>query len=206
MSQIKLLHSGGNGVSIVAPDSNPASDRTLKLPSDGDGTILTTNSSVGKILQVVQTVKTDTFSSTTSSSWTDITGVTVNITPSSASNKILITYQGACSSSDDSYLWLRIARVIGGTTVTDLALGDSRGSSISCTVNGLEAVEEHPTASCNHTSFEFLDSPNTTSQVTYKMQFYKAMGSHFFLGGTYGSQDANKGSVPTFLTVKEVGA
>ena len=48
MSQIKLLHSGGNGVIISAPDSNPASDRTLKLPSDGDGTILTSNSSVGK--------------------------------------------------------------------------------------------------------------------------------------------------------------
>ena len=34
--QIKLLHSGGNGVIVAAPDSNPASDRTLKLPSDGD--------------------------------------------------------------------------------------------------------------------------------------------------------------------------
>ena len=29
MSQIKLLHSGGNGVILAAPSSNPASDRTL---------------------------------------------------------------------------------------------------------------------------------------------------------------------------------
>ena len=43
MSQIKLKHSRGNSVIIAAPDSNPASDRTLKLPSDGDGTIVTTN-------------------------------------------------------------------------------------------------------------------------------------------------------------------
>ena len=42
MSQIKLLHSGGNGVILSAPDSNPASDRTLKLPGDADGTIATT--------------------------------------------------------------------------------------------------------------------------------------------------------------------
>ena len=55
MSQIKLLHSGGNGVILSATDSNPASDRTLKLPCDADGTILTTNSSTGKILQVVNT-------------------------------------------------------------------------------------------------------------------------------------------------------
>jgi len=199
MSSIKLTADSGGGTFEIKAPSSSGNTRVLTLPDTGNLTLQP------GILQVVQTMKLDTFSSTTSSSWTDITGVTVNITPSSTSSKILVTYQGACSSSDDSYLWLRIARVIGATTVTDLALGTSRGSAISCTVNGLEAVEEHPTASCNHTSFEFLDSPNTTSQITYKMQFYKAMGSHFFIGGTYQSQDANKGSVPTFLTVKEVG-
>tara|TARA_R100000234_G_scaffold52900_2_gene31795 strand:+ start:1513 stop:2151 length:639 start_codon:yes stop_codon:yes gene_type:complete len=36
MSQIKLLHSGGNGVIVAAPASNPASDITFKLPqADG---------------------------------------------------------------------------------------------------------------------------------------------------------------------------
>ena len=45
MSNIKLVHSGGNSVSITAPDSNPASNRTLKLPSSADGTITTYNSS-----------------------------------------------------------------------------------------------------------------------------------------------------------------
>ena len=161
----------------------------------------------GKFLQVVQTMKTDTFSSTTSSSWTDITGVTVNITPSSASNKILVSFHGACGSSDDSYSWLRIARVIGGTTVTNLALGASRGSEISCTLDGVQGVNDgFETATSRHSSFEFLDSPNTTNQITYKMQFYKAMGTNFIIGGTYQTQDANKGSMPTFLTVKEVAA
>ena len=41
MSNIKLVHSGGNSVSITAPDSNPASNRTLKLPGNADGTVLT---------------------------------------------------------------------------------------------------------------------------------------------------------------------
>ena len=46
MSSIKLKHSGGNGVSITAPDTNPSSDRTLKLPStDVDGVITTKDSS-----------------------------------------------------------------------------------------------------------------------------------------------------------------
>jgi len=55
MSQIKLKHSGGNGVIIAAPSSNPASDRTLLLPSDGDGTILTTNSAVGSWIKLSTT-------------------------------------------------------------------------------------------------------------------------------------------------------
>ena len=45
MSQIKLKHSGGNGVIIAAPSSNPASDRTLTLPGDADGTIVSKDSS-----------------------------------------------------------------------------------------------------------------------------------------------------------------
>ena len=45
MSSIKIVHSGGNSVSITAPDNNQASNRTLKLPSSADGTITTYNSS-----------------------------------------------------------------------------------------------------------------------------------------------------------------
>ena len=42
MSAIKLKHSSGGAVSIAAPESNPASDRTLYVPSNANGTILTT--------------------------------------------------------------------------------------------------------------------------------------------------------------------
>ena len=44
--KIKLVHSGGNSVSIAAPASNPASDRTLTLPGGADGEILTDQSSL----------------------------------------------------------------------------------------------------------------------------------------------------------------
>ena len=52
MSSIQLKHSGGNGVSIAAPSSNPASNRTLTVPSNADGTILTSTS--GSSLQVLE--------------------------------------------------------------------------------------------------------------------------------------------------------
>ena len=50
MSSIKLKHSGGNSVSISAPSSNPASDKTITLPNDESGQIITTNRS-GTTLQ-----------------------------------------------------------------------------------------------------------------------------------------------------------
>ena len=59
MSNLNFLHSGGNKVIISAPDSNPASDRTLKLPSNADGTIITSTSpdadrfKAGEIVQVL---------------------------------------------------------------------------------------------------------------------------------------------------------
>ena len=58
MSKIKLPHASGNSVSIAAPQSNPASDRTLYLPSNADGTIVTSTSpdadrfKAGEVVQV----------------------------------------------------------------------------------------------------------------------------------------------------------
>ncbi len=45
MASIKLKHSGGNGTIIAAPTSNPSSDKTLTLPSDVDGTVVSKDSS-----------------------------------------------------------------------------------------------------------------------------------------------------------------
>ena len=168
MSQIKLLHSGGNGVSIVAPDSNPASDRTLKLPSDGDGTILTTNSSVGKILQVVQDTKTDTFT-TTSASDVEVTGLSVSITPSSSSNKVLLSvHLGLVGGDQNAYAGFTLYREIGGSS-TDLLIGDAGGGS---RPSRTFAANTNASGTYNATAagFQLLDSPNTTSAITYKIK------------------------------------
>ena len=42
MSNIKLVHSGGNSVSLTTPDSNPAANRTVKFP-DANGILALTN-------------------------------------------------------------------------------------------------------------------------------------------------------------------
>ena len=80
-----------------------ANDTPARLGVGTDGQVLTADSttatglkwgtatSSAKFAQIVQTVKTDTFT-TTSTSFTDITGLSVNITPTSASSKIYVSF------------------------------------------------------------------------------------------------------------------
>ena len=105
MSNIKLVHSGGNSVSIAAPDSNPGSNRTLKVPSDADGTIITTGSpappATGSVIQVVNMTLADgnEKSSTTEATWlinqqANGTQHKLAITPQYSNSKLLIQVTG----------------------------------------------------------------------------------------------------------------
>ncbi len=174
MSQIKLLHSGGNGVILAAPSSNPAADRTLTLPGDADGTIATT-ANAGKILQVVQTVKKDRFTAQSQTS-VDITGLSVSITPSSASNKILV-HSSVYVNGNAIYYAMRLARDSDNT----IFIGDVNGSNTSqtrATFGGYMAS----TMDTQTIVTSYLDSPNTTSATTYKMQVYSPYSSSYVVG------------------------
>ena len=171
MSSIKLKHSGGNSVIIAAPASNPASDRTLTLPSNADGTVLTTtNPKAGNILQVVSTTKVDGFTST-NSSFVDITGFSVDITPSSTSSKILIMVSMSIGGEDTSYPAFKALR---GSTALALGTYSTGGSQTPCSF-GWQSDSDHKTTTA---SFQYLDSPSTTSSTTYKVQVASTDGSH----------------------------
>ena len=77
---IKLVGSSSGSVSLQAPASTTGgANRVLTLP-DVDGTVATTTTA-GKILQVVQSTKTNT-QSIQSQTFTDVTGLSATITPS----------------------------------------------------------------------------------------------------------------------------
>jgi len=125
----------------------------------------------GSILQVLQTVKTDTFSTTSlASSPADVTGMSVSITPSSSSNKILVMVNGMAGYGSYKAMF-RLVR-----DSTPISIGDANGnrprmstSSSGYVANtGLEQYHEAPFSIC------YLDSPATTSSTTYKLQ----MGSY----------------------------
>ena len=159
MSKV-VIQGNANGTgnfTIAAPNSN--TDRTFNLP-DAAGTVDRLERS-GNVLQVVSTTKTDTFSSS-SSSWTDITGLSVSITPSSTSSKVLVMYSIVTSVNTSQFPILRLVR---GSTA--IASGDSYASSqLGTTVAwGGGQVNTITTQST-----QYLDSPSTTSATTYKVQ------------------------------------
>ena len=100
MSQIKLKHSGGNSVIIAAPNSNPSSDVTLKLPNqdgsaneflktDGSGNLsFGAAGGGGKVRQFKHQNFSSTYS-TTSSSYQHVSGLDLAFTPT-ASDSILV--------------------------------------------------------------------------------------------------------------------
>lgn len=141
---------------------NDAGDNNL-ITSDGSGSVTlgTAFPAVGKIGQVVSTTKTDTFSMT-STTFTDITGLSLSITPSSTSSKILvlstINYNGL--GGERCYF-----RLVGGTN--NLSIGDAAGSRPRVTTGG---VQTQSTYSSNESSIMHLDSPSTTSAITFKIQ------------------------------------
>ena len=155
----------------------------------------------GKILQVKATTKTDTFT-TTSGTFTDVTGLSVDITPSSTSSKILVTVNvtgsGRGGSARSPVRLLRDSTPIGNAT--DVG---NRKASFGVLYSG---SDDSGIATAN---IQFLDSPNTTSSVTYKVQIVNGNnnGSTIVVNRTYNDTDSATGQrYSSSITAEEVAA
>ena len=200
MSSIKLKHSGGNSVIIAAPSSNPASDRTLTLPGDADGTILTSNTAVGKILQVKSVTKTDAFTNN-SQSFVDITGLSVDMALSGSSNKILISFDVTLGGQ----WWIAgpaALRLVQDST--GIALGTSGNlASVTAFANYYSDGGTNSPHNIGSSSSQILFSPSDTNNHTYKLQGRIQGSGIFAVNRTAGSTDY--GAIST-LTLMEVVA
>jgi len=162
MSSIKLTADSGGGTFEVKAPSSSGNTRVLTLPDTGNATILTTDTSVGKILQVVQTVKTDVVSRGGSSgqdALAAISGFSVNITPSATSSKILVVVNIKQGGSGNAWARYQLQR-----DSTAIYLGDTASGKTPCSNFSYESQ-----FSLANVSEYFLDSPNTTSQITYQV-------------------------------------
>jgi hypothetical protein len=143
-------------LSVDAVDKQSGSTLTL----GGAGTTVqphasATLSGFGKVLQVVQAVKTDTFS-TASATMVEVTGFSASITPSSASNKILVLANVAFGSSNIGFYQLRR----GGSEIAPAITASGYESSWSCLPN-IDVTLVQPII--------YLDSPLSVSSLTYSI-------------------------------------
>ena len=133
----------------------------------GTGAILHNGTSInsGNIIQTVQTVKTDT-ANTNSGTFADISGLSVSITPTSATSKILYTGRLYIASSGSEAVF-RLRR--GSSDIMTGTLDDTGDGSF-CHGGG---------SRYGHHGWEFLDSPNTTNATTYGIQWRVHSGTTY---------------------------
>ena len=220
--KITLVHSGGNAVSIAVPTSNPSSSEVeFKLPgsdgsanqvlkTDGSGNLSFGADQAGKILQVKNAIKTDT-ASVTSNTFTDISGLSISITPSSSSNKILFRGYVSIGTEGNTNVAIKIFRdstEIGKSTANSTAANNSTATAAGLNVS---SVTSSVKSQIKQLQFEVLDSPNTTSAVTYKVQFaeislYQYASVTVYVNRTYFTPSASLHGVISSVTAMEVAA
>ena len=176
MSKIKLnAPTGGGSVSLEAPSSTASNANVeFKLPNadgssgqvlktDGSGNLSFGADSGGKILKMESTTKADGFTST-STSYVDVTGLTVSIQPTAASSKIYIVFSIHAGGQNGAYTAYRLVR---GSTAIAIHAG-STGNQTSCTV----AHQFDSGSITTALSSNFRDTPsyNLGDTLTYKIQ------------------------------------
>ena len=163
------------------------------IPRDG-----LPSGSAGGIIQVKNTTKTDPWAHPGGyTAYAQVTGLNVTITPTRADSKILIfaNLHGVGDSSTQAYF--RFMR-----DSTAICVATDVGSRVPATLGSMYEDQTNDTNSCSQ---HFLDSPSTTSAVTYKIQARTQGSGSIYLNRSAGDQNnSTSGRFTSTLTVMEV--
>jgi hypothetical protein len=169
------------------------------MPSEIKGSSNFDSDSAGKVLQVVQAVKTN-VSSSSATSYTDIGDLVVSITPSSTSSKIMISTDITVGTNTNTYASARFTRNGAAIGVGDVDGSRGQGSFSL-------AGDSHEYTKADNRSMTYLDSPTSTSALTYKVQC-KMNSGQFVMINVPGENvnDSNTAVCISTITVMEIGA
>jgi hypothetical protein len=178
-----------------------AADTPARLAVGTDGQVLTADSTTstglkwaavaaggGKVLQVVQDTHTA-LTSSTSSTYAD-TGLTVSITPSASTSKILVVanVNGVTKDVGNSGNAVKLEIARDGSRIYD---GGERNAFTGSAIYN-----------CINSTMVYLDSPATTSAVTYKVRFATLINGQYCAINDYGNNNTTVSSI----VVLEIGA
>jgi len=150
-----------------------------------------------RILTVNSVTKTDTFS-TTSATLVDVTGLSLTITPQSATSKFILFASVNFGNNGPD----RTSFAFSGGNSSG-SLGATAGSRVSVTSEGSTASG----SAIGNASMLYLDSPATASAVTYKVQMRSYGGGTQYVNRSYTDTDnSNFSRASSTLTILEVSA
>ena len=197
------------GISFPSANTIKFSTNGVERMSITDSGVTGTGIGAGKIIQVVQTTKTDSFSYGTLTTEFDITGMSVTITPSASSSKILVTASINYGGSANTYAGIILKDNSTGsfdyTFRADTFTANNGAAAPRFTVT----ADVINTYKVNNTQIEFLHIPNggsgTTNAITYKLMGYMTYGN-FILNRPYTLDNNIRTTGTSIITVREIGA
>ena len=189
------LPSPTEGMVVYLKDTDALQKRTASAWVD-------VNTDSGKISQVVSATKTDTFSASTTS-YTNITGLSASITPASTSSKILVMTDIKVSVRDDNGQGVFV-RLSGGNSTN--YVGAASGSKVQAASGWSDRQGDFAfSRSAVPISLVYLDSPSTTGSVTYNAQIRSADGSIAYVNRSFLDVNSTRGiRTASSITVMEV--
>jgi hypothetical protein len=201
---LTILNIAAGVCTVTAGTATVSTTGTLALVANAGGTLYFTSAGVSVFLadgvkgigQIVSATKTDTFTmaSTTAA---DVTGLTVSITPTLATSKVLVIVNMVGSATPGSVAMFGFLL----RDATNIARADAAGNRTR-TSGFLQSTDAQSTAMM---SISFLDSPATTSATTYKMQIAGNGASTVAVNRTVTDSDATAfGRTVSTITAMEV--
>ena len=193
-------------VPLTSSDITDGIISTAKIADDAISAAKLAAGVGGKVLQVVQTnYTTPTSMSFSAGTVTDITGVTVNITPSSTSSKILVMCRVMveCASVEIDNSMIGLKR--GSTEVGGVSQTGSRNYGI--TVFNINYYAQENSRTPETSSFQYMDSPSSTSEQTYKATFRHEGSGTLYINRTITDDSASNSERGTSnITVMEIAS
>tara|TARA_Y100000815_G_scaffold67686_1_gene56917 strand:+ start:88 stop:696 length:609 start_codon:yes stop_codon:yes gene_type:complete len=193
----QLEKTGGALTALTLPVANATANQYIK--NDGAGALSwATLPGGGKVLQALQPAAvTSNTLSTTSTAFVDIAGLTVAITPSAVTSKILVLFNVMMGTTGGWHGHVRIVR-----DSTAIGVGDLYGSRKQST----SEASGGPISMGKPVPGIFLDSPSTTSATTYKLQWAtESAGTIYLNRASTNTDNLNFGTFISTITVMEIG-
>ena len=195
-----------NGASLIVPGAanlTTAAGDIAVLRGESSGVVRVVSyvrasggSITQRVLQIKTVEKTDTFTSATADAWTDITGLTISITPTRSTTKILA--------------FAHLQLVNGGTSRTAVRLvRDSTAFSVGAAASSRQRATAMIAAESDSSKFQstFIqgkDAPGDTSAHDYKVQFYQVAGTVYLNRDSVDTDNADFMRCVSSITLMEI--